>query len=371
MVGDGRNQAECRGDGVRHVTAGGQPQDLSLIHTALERPRDREAGEDRVDRCSADGQPSAVGREHCGGDHHQRPGERQERGRETASRAPEHGGDGLGEGSGVGEVGERPGRPVGALRLAGQRPQQPARRGVAGGQGAADEEGVEDDPGRGHGGEHGDHGPSFADGQHYHPAQPDRPADAVELVGERGGGARVGHRVVVGLVEREVDDMAAGLEHHRAEREDPHVVATTGGAEGEARVVGVLLGPVEGGVEPGAHRRVLERVAGELPVGAVQDEGEEEQHSGRDVTAAGAGRRAAGRDQRGDQRGGGDLVRGEAPACAPAGDVTGVRADEVRGEEAVVGLHRAAQPYGLVVDGGHGGPRGVAFLGRGGHRGRE
>ena len=148
--------------------------------------------------------------------------------------------------------------------------------------------------------------------------------------------------------------MAAGLQDHRAERERPHVVAAAGRAEREARVVGVLLGPVEGRVQPGAERGVLQGVAGELPVGAVQDEGEEEQQAGGDVAGAGAGGRAARRDQRGEQRGGGDLVRGQAAAGAPAGEVAGVRADAVGGEEAVAGLDRGAQPDRLVVDGGDG-----------------
>ena len=177
--------------------------------------------------------------------------------------------------------------------------------------------------------------------------------------------------VVVGLVEGEVHDVAAGLQHHRAERQRPYVVAAAGGAEGEARVVGVLLGAVEGGVQPGAERGVLQRVAGELPVGAVQDEGEEQQHAGGDEAAAGAGGRAARRDQRGEQRGGGDLVRGQAAAGAPAGEVAGVRADAEGGEEAVAGLHGDAQPYGLVVDGGDGLPGLVAGLRVGGHGGDE
>lgn len=154
--------------------------------------------------------------------------------------------------------------------------------------------------------------------------------------------------------------MAAGLQDHRSERERPYVVAVAGGAEGEARVVRVLLGPVKRGVQPGAHRRVLQRVAGELPVGAVEDEREEQQQPCGDVAAAAAGGRAARRDQRGEQGGGGDLVRGEAAACAPAREVARVRADEVRGEEPVTGLHRAPQPYRLVVDRRHGGLRGGA-----------
>ncbi len=36
-----------------------------------------------------------------------------------------------------------------------------------------------------------------------------------------------------------------------------------------------------------------------------------------------------------------------------------------------MGLHRAAQPYGLVVDGGHGGPGGVPLLRAVRNRGRE
>lgn len=77
------------------------------------------------------------------------------------------------------------------------------------------------------------------------------------------------------------------------------------------------------------------------------------------------------RHQRGEQGRGGDLVRGEAPAGAPAGDVARVRADEVGGEETVAGLDRAAQPDRLVVhglDSGAGG--GAVGLGRG-HGGDE
>src|SRR5690606_25319632 len=177
--------------------------------------------------------------------------------------------------------------------------------------------------------------PALADRQDDHPAHPDRPADAVELVGEGGGGAGVGGGVVVGLVEGEVLDVPAGLQDHRAEGERPDVVAAAGRAEGEARVGGVLLGAVEGGVEPGAEGGVLQRVAGELAVGAVQHDGGEQQHTGGDETAAGAGGRAAGRDQRGEQGGGGDLVRGQTAAGAPARDVAGVGADEEGGEEAV------------------------------------
>ena len=81
------------------------------------------------------------------------------------------------------------------------------------------------------------------------------------------------------------------------------------------------------------------RVAGELAVGAVQDEGDEQQHAGGDEAGAGAGGGAAGGDQRGEQRGGGDLVRGQAAAGAPAGEVAGVGADAEGGEEAVAGLH--------------------------------
>lgn len=156
--------------------------------------------------------------------------------------------------------------------------------------------------------------------------------------------------------------MPAGLQDHRAEGEGPHVVAAAGRAEGEAGVVGVLLGPVEGGVEPGAERGVLKGVAGELAVGAVQDEREDQQQAGRDETAPGAGGRAARRDERGDQGGGGDLVGGQAPAGAPAGDVAGVGADAVGREEAVACLHRRLQAYGLVVDGGDGLPCLVAGL---------
>src|SRR6202008_4088482 len=105
--------------------------------------------------------------------------------------------------------------------------------------------------------------------------------DAVEPAGERGGGAGVGGGVVVGLVEGEVDHVPAGLQDHGAEGEGPYVVATAGGAQGEPGVVGVLLGPVEGGVQPGAEGGVLERVAGQLPVGAVQYEGGEQQRTGR------------------------------------------------------------------------------------------
>lgn len=294
--------------------------------------------------------PAAEGLRERGGDH-EHPGE-QGRGRGAPAAAepgPDHR-DELSDRSGVGQFGECAGGAVGALGLAGQRAQQASCGGVAGGEGTADEQGVEDGPGRGHRGQYRDHRPALADRQHDHPAQPDGPADAVEPVGERCRGARIGHRVVVGLVERKVDDVPTGLEHHSAEGERPYVVAAAGGAEREARVVRVLLGPVEGRVQPGTHRRVLQRVAGELPVGAVQDEGEEEEQPGGDVAAAGAGRRAAGRDQRGQQGGGGDLVRREAAAGAPAGDVAGVRADEERGEEAVVGLHGAAQPHRLVVD---------------------
>src|SRR5207248_699521 len=131
--------------------------------------------------------------------------------------------------------------------------------------------------------------------------------DAVELVRKGRCGAGVGGRVVVGLVEGEVDDVPAALQDHRAQRQRPYVVTAPGCSEGEARVVGVLLGPVEGGVQPGAERGVLEGVAGELSVGAVQDEGRDQQDTGRDEAAAGAGGRAARRDQGGEQGGGGDL----------------------------------------------------------------
>ncbi len=163
--------------------------------------------------------------------------------------------------------------------------------------------------------------------------------------------------------------MPAGLQDHRAERERPHVVAAPGRAQGEARVVGVLLGAVERGVEPGAERRVLQGVAGDLAVDAVQDEGRDQQDAGRDEAGPGAGGRAGRRDERGEQGRGGDLVRGEAAAGAPARDVAGVRADEVRGEEAVAGLHGRLQAYGLVVDGGDGLACLVAGLRVGGDRG--
>ncbi len=156
--------------------------------------------------------------------------------------------------------------------------------------------------------------------------------------------------------------MPAGLQDHGAERERPHVVAAAGGTEGQARVVGVLLGPVEGGVQPGAEGGVLQRVAGELSVGAVQDERRDQQHAGGDESAAGAGGGAAGRYQRGEQGGRGDLVGGQAAAGAPAGDVARVRADEEGGEEAVAGLDGRLQPDRLVVHGGHGLPCLVARL---------
>ncbi|GDY78520.1 hypothetical protein SAV31267_080050 [Streptomyces avermitilis] len=165
--------------------------------------------------------------------------------------------------------------------------------------------------------------------------------------------------------------MAAALQDHRAEGERPYVVAATGRAEGEARVVGVLLGPVEGRVEPGAERRVLQGVTGELPVGAVEDEGEQEQQAGRDEPGAGAGGRAARRDQGGEQGRGGDLVGGQTAAGAPAGQVARVRADEVGGEEAVPGLHGGTQPYRLVVDGRDGLADLVAGLRVGGDGGDE
>lgn len=79
--------------------------------------------------------------------------------------------------------------------------------------------------------------------------------------------------------------MSAGLEDHRAERQRPHVVPAARRAEGEPGVVRVLLGPVEGGVEPRAEGGVLEGVAGELAVGAVQYEGEEEEQPGGDEAA--------------------------------------------------------------------------------------
>ncbi len=153
--------------------------------------------------------------------------------------------------------------------------------------------------------------------------------------------------------------MPTGHQDHGAERERPDVVAVPGGAEREARVEGVLLRAVEGRVQPGAHRRVLQGVAGELPVGAVQDEGDQQQDTRGDVAPALAGGGAACRDQRGDQRGGGDLVRGQAAARAPAGDVARVRADEEGGEEPVAGLHGGPQADGLVV---HGGDRGRGHL---------
>ncbi len=165
--------------------------------------------------------------------------------------------------------------------------------------------------------------------------------------------------------------MPAGLQDHGAEGEGPHVVTAAGGAEGEAGVVGVLLGPVEGGVEPGAERGVLQGVAGELAVGAVQHEGGDEQDAGRDEAAAGAGGRAGRRYEGGEQRGGGDLVRGQAATGAPAGDVAGVRADAVGGEEPVAGLHGRLQAYGLVVDVRHRLPGLVAGLRIGGDGGDE
>ena len=160
MVGDGRNQAECRGNGVRYVAAGGQHQDRAVfggpeerrdepVERALERPGDGESRDDHVHQ-GAHGQPGRRGGEQRRGDDGGAPANAQERqGREAAGRAPEHGGDGLGERPGVGEVGQGPGGAVGAPALRVSERSTPARRGVAGGEGAADEQGVEDDPGGG------------------------------------------------------------------------------------------------------------------------------------------------------------------------------------------------------------------------------
>ncbi len=322
MVGDRRHQPESRRKGSVHLRLGreqqhgavlGGPQDRrdQPVQGALEGLGDGRGRGDDVERGHRDRQGAAVGRQARGGEQQHGAGQREERPR--AERAP--GGqpaqerrERLGRRAGVGEVGEGPRGAVGAPGLAGDGPQDAAGRGVRRSEGAADQQGVEGDAGRGDRGQDGDHRPAFADGQDDHAAQPDRPADAVEPVGEGGGGAGVGGGVVVGLVEGEVDHVPAGLEDHRAERERPHVVAAAGGAEGESGVVRVLLGPVEGGVEPRAERGVPQGVAGELAVGAVQHEGDDQQQSGGDETAAGAGGRAARRYERGDQRGGGDLV---------------------------------------------------------------
>lgn len=378
MVGDGRHQAESRGKYSVHIGFGRQYQNGEVfggaeqrrdqpVEGALEGPVQRLPGGDGVDDGTSDGRPGHPGEEGDGEDGRTAQGH-QQRGAEADTCGTRHE---RGERAIVREVRQRLRRPVRATGLAGERAQYAARRGVRRGERAADEQRVEGDAGGRQRREDGDHRPSFADGQDYHPAHPDRPADAVELVREGGGGAGVGGGVVVRLVEGEVHDVPAGLQDHRAEREGPYVVAAARRSEGEARVVGVLLGAVEGRVQPGAERRVLQRVAGELPVRAVQDEGEQEQQPGRDESGAGAGGGAARGDQRGDQRGGGDLVRGQAAAGAPAGDVARVRADAVRGEEAVAGLHGTAQAYGFVVHGGDGLPDLVALLRVGGNRGDE
>lgn len=371
MVGDGGDQPESRGKRSVHIGLGREDEDGAVlpgpeerrdqpVEGPLEGTQEGVGGEQDVqDRGQEEreARPVERGRE----DQQEDAGDRAERGRD-ADADGERADQELGERAAVGEVRQCLRRPVRAPGLAGQRAKDPARRGVGRRERAADEQRVEGDAGGGGSGENGDHGPSFTDGQDYHPPHPDRPADAVELVGQGRGGAGVGGGVVVGLVEGEVHDVPAGLEDHRAQCQGPHVVAAPGRAERETRVVGVFLGAVEGGVEPGAERGVLQGVAGELAVGAVEDEGRDQQHAGRDEPAPGAGGRAGRRDQRGDQRGGGDLVGGEAAAGAPAGDVARVRADAVRGEEAVARLHGRLQADGLVVDGGDGLPGLVAGL---------
>lgn len=371
MVGDGSHQPESRREGAVHVRFGREDQDGAVfgepeqrrdqpVEGALEGAVQGLTGGDGVDDGARDGRPGHAGEEGHGEDG--RPGRRhQQRGAEADAGGTRHEG---GERAVVREVRQCLRRPVRALRPARQRAQHPPGRGVRRREGAAGEQDVEGDARGRDGGEDRDHRPALADREHDHAPYPHRPADAVQLVGERRGGAGVGGGVVVRLVEGEVDDVPAGLQDHGAESERPYVVtaAAPGRSQREARVVGVLLGAVEGGVEPGAERGVLQGVAGELAVGAVQDERADQQDPGRDEADAGAGGRAARRDQRGEQGGGGDLVRGQAPAGAPAGQVARVRADAERGEEAVAGLHGRLQAYGLVADVRHGLPCLVAGL---------
>lgn len=310
MVGDRGHQAESRGKHSVHVGFGREYQNGEVlggtedrrdqpVEGALEGADDGYGGHERVDDGEHDGLPAGAP-QHGRGDHEEAADEGAD-GRRVPDGAACEADQQFDERSAVREVGQRLRRPVRAPGLAGQRAQYPARRGVRRREGAAGEQRVEGDPGCGQRRENGDHRPSFADGQDYHPAHPDRPADAVELAGEGCGGAGVGGGVVVRLVEGEVDDVSAGLQDHRAQGEGPHVVAAAGRAEGEAGVVGVLLRTVEGRVQPGAERRVLQGVAGQLPVGAVQDEGEQQQQAGRDEPGAGAGGGAARGDQRGQQ----------------------------------------------------------------------
>lgn len=151
--------------------------------------------------------------------------------------------------------------------------------------------------------------------------------------------------------------MSGGHDDHRDQREGPHVVVVPGRAEREARVDGVLLGPVEGRVEPGADPRVAHRVARELSVGAVQDEREVQAQGRADVPGSGAGRGARRRREGDEQRQDRHLIGRQPPVRAPAREVARPRADREGGEEAVPGLDRRVQPDPLVVHGRHGGQR--------------
>lgn len=303
MVGDGGHQAEsCRKRSV-HVGVDRQRQNGEVlgraeerrdqpVEGALEGPEQGCGRQQDVHDGAQDGEPAAV-RGECGGCHDDRSGDEGDHGRGDAREAARETGQVLGERAGVGEVRQRPGGAVRAARLAGERAQDPARRGVGGREGAADEQRVEGDTGV-------------------------VSAVRTAIIAHRSPMGRtiirrtqtvqptlssLSERAAVGLVLAVASWFASLKEKSTTCRQVWRIIAPRASAHTSSPpraapsaspgVVGVLLGAVEGRVQPGAERGVLQGVAGELSVRAVQDEGEHQQQTGHDEAGAGAGGGAA------------------------------------------------------------------------------
>ena len=111
----------------------------------------------------------------------------------------------------------------------------------------------------------------------------------------------------------------------------------------------VLLRAVEDRVQPRAELRERARVARELAVDAVEHERDLQQHGAGDQPWAVPGRERGGCHEAQHDRERRHPVGAPAALRCPARDVLRVGADEERGEEAVVGLHRGVQQRLVLV----------------------